>query len=308
MAYKSQRSQLVNRPLPSSFSDFKAKYPTLLRKLVYWASRRSYSLKDAVFKEVVTYLHELVINRSTDFAEAKPYLEIWDRTLSSREKEELWKVVPYRFPNKEFLKYKDAQLESRWYTGSYSVLTEKITDELFYKSSLQGILTVNSYKATILNAERMLIVDVDIDGDCLEYNRAPVSEKQAIIALRAWQSQQGGNFRVYKTAGGLRYIETTKEWQPSSRDTKAVMANLYADSKYSLLCQTQETFRARLTPKPWRYEDWDVYCEDELEAEDVGVSKLIGVVGDKKVDDKFKDLIKLHDRKTKAFSKDLDLV
>ena len=305
MAYKSHRSYLVNRP--RTLSEFKKKYRTLLRKLVYWASRR-HVLKANAFEEVNTYLHELVLSRSADFAEAKPYLEIWNRTLSSREREELWKVVPYRFPPGEFLNYNEAQLESRWYSAGYSVLTEEVTEELYYKSSLQGILTVNSYQATILNAERMLIVDVDIDGDWLEYNTAPVSEKQAISALRAWQAQQGGNFRVYKTAGGLRYIETSKEWPPSSRDTKAVMANLYADTKYSLLCQTQETFRARLTPKPWRYDDYDTYVDDEQEAKDVAVCTLIGVVGEKKVDDCFKDLIKLHDRRTKAFSKDLELV
>ena len=309
MAYKSHRSYLVDRP--RTLSRFREKYPTLLRKLVYWASRRQV-LASLCFEEVKTYLHELVLSRSADFAEAKPYLEIWNRTLSSREREELWKVVPYRFPPGEFLNYNDAQLESRWYSAGYSVLTEEVTNELYYKNSLQGILTVNSYQATILNAERMLIVDVDIDGDIdgdnLEYNTAPVSEKQAITALCAWQAQQGGNFRVYRTAGGLRYIETSKEWQPSSRGTKSVMSNLYADTKYSLLCQTQETFRARLTPKPWRYDDWDTYVVDEQEAEDVAVCKLIGVVGENKVDDRFKDLINLHDRRTKAFSKDLDLV
>jgi hypothetical protein len=302
---KSYRSLMVDRP--RTLQQFKAKYPTLFRKLVYWASKRYGEQSNAV-EQVNTYLHELVLSRSNDFAEAKPYLKIWNIKLSAREREELWKVVPYRFPPGEFLNYKDAQLESRWYDAGYSVLTEKLTNELYYKSSLQGILSINSYEATILNAERMLIVDVDIDGDYLEYNTAPVSEKQAITALYAWQAERGGNFRVYRTAGGLRYIETSREWLPSSLETKRVMSNLYADIKYSLLCQTQETFRARLTPKPWRYDDWKVYSEDEEETKDVAVCKLMIVVGEQTVDDRFKNLITLHDKKTKAFSKGLDLV
>jgi hypothetical protein len=228
--------------------------------------------------------------------------------LSVREKQELWKVVPYRFPDAEFLKYNDSFLQRDWYNAGYSVLTEEVEDEFYYKGVFQGITTVNSYQATVLNAERMLIVDVDIAEKAKNCEDAVVSEKQALTALRVWQAENGGDFRVYRTAGGLRYIETSKEWSPSSPKTKVVMTNLYADPKYSLLCRTQETFRARLTPKPWRYSEWDVYSHDEQEAEDVAVCTLIGVVGEKKVDDCFKDLIKLHDRRTKAFSRDLDLV
>lgn len=291
---------------PRNFQQFKLRYPTLLRKLEYWASRRR-RFNDAK-AEVNTYIHELVLSRTDDFAEAKSYLEIWNLVLSAREKQELWKVIPYRFPKAEFLSYNDSFLERDWYTSGYSVLTEEVEDGLYYKGVFQGITTVNSYQATVLNAERMLIVDVDILGKAEGSYDDVVSEKQALTALKVWQAENGGDFRVYRTAGGLRYIETSKEWSPSSPKTKVLMTNLYADPKYSLLCRRQETFRARLTPKPWRYSDCDVYAHDEQEAEDVAVCTLISVVGEKKVDDCFKDLIKLHDRRTKAFSKDLDLV
>lgn len=305
MAYKSHRSYLVDRP--SNFQQFKQKYPTLLRKLVYWASRRCTSINNAQ-AEVNTYIHELVLSRSSDFAEAKPYLEIWNCTLSNREKQELWKVVPYGFPEAKFLNYNDSFLERDWYNAGYSVLTEEVEDEFYYKGVFQGITTTNSYQATVLNAERMLIVDVDIIGKGEGGYDNVVSERQAITALRVWQAEKGGDFRVYRTAGGLRYIETSKKWHPSSPTTKVLMTNLYADPKYSLLCRRQETFRARLTPKPWRYSEWDIYVQDEQEAIDAAVCTLIEVVGEEEVDDCFKDLIKLHDRTTKAFSQDLYLV
>lgn len=305
-----QRSNQWTRP--RTFSEFKEKYPTLLRKLSYWASRRrvsSLNSKEDSEEEVNTYIQELVLSRSDDFASAKPYLEIWGKVLSTREKQELSRVVPYAF-NEDKL-FGTGVIKQQWYDSSYSsysVLTEEVIDELHYKRDFQGVLTVNSYGAIILNADRMLIVDVDIAGEADESANAQVSKRQALTALKVWQEENGGDFRVYKTAGGLRYIETSKEWQPSSLKTKALMTNLYADPKYSLLCNTQETFRARLTPKPWRYKDYDTYIQDEEEAENVAVCELIDIVGEKKIDDSFKDLIRLHDKKTKALSKDLMLV
>jgi hypothetical protein len=45
---------------------------------------------------------------------------------------------------------------------------------------------------------------------------------------------------------------TSASFQPASREAQALLADLGADPKYVLLCGVQETFRARLTPKPWR--------------------------------------------------------
>ena len=41
-------------------------------------------------------------------------------------------------------------------------------------------------------------------------------------------------------------------FDPASTETQGLLADLGADPKYVLLCRVQQTFRARLTPKPWR--------------------------------------------------------
>jgi hypothetical protein len=58
--------------------------------------------------------------------------------------------------------------------------------------------------------------------------------------------------RVYRTSAGLRYLVTHDVFSPTAPETHAAMNALGADPQYVKLCQVQKTFRARLTPKPWR--------------------------------------------------------
>lgn len=58
--------------------------------------------------------------------------------------------------------------------------------------------------------------------------------------------------RVYRTSAGLRYLVTHDVFSPTDPATQAAMTALGADPQYIKLCQVQKTFRARLTPKPWR--------------------------------------------------------
>lgn len=59
-------------------------------------------------------------------------------------------------------------------------------------------------------------------------------------------------FRAYRTAGGLRYLCTSRLFNPATDDLPNLLLPLGADPRYVQLCQVQKTFRARLTPKPWR--------------------------------------------------------
>lgn len=58
--------------------------------------------------------------------------------------------------------------------------------------------------------------------------------------------------RVYRTYAGLRYLATHAPFEPTSADVQQTLAALGADPQYIRLCQVQKSFRARLTPKPWR--------------------------------------------------------
>ena len=59
-------------------------------------------------------------------------------------------------------------------------------------------------------------------------------------------------FRSYRTRGGWRLLCTSATFEPASSEAQGLLTDLGADPKYVLLCRVQQTFRARLTPKPWR--------------------------------------------------------
>ncbi|HEX6036643.1 hypothetical protein [Longimicrobium sp.] len=75
----------------------------------------------------------------------------------------------------------------------------------------------------------------------------------AIDRLRQWVAQHPEwRVRVYRTHSGLRYLVTHAPFSPTDPDAQAAMQALGADPQYVTLCAVQKSFRARLTPKPWR--------------------------------------------------------
>jgi len=58
--------------------------------------------------------------------------------------------------------------------------------------------------------------------------------------------------RVYRTYAGLRYLVTHAPFNPTDAEVQSTLAALGADPQYIRLTQVQKSFRARLTPKPWR--------------------------------------------------------
>lgn len=124
-------------------------------------------------------------------------------------------------------------------------------------------ITINRYGANVLNTARLVFVDVDFPepspgpgfvGRLLGRKR-PVEDFQgaALSRLSAWaQEDAARGARVYKTAAGLRYLLTFPAMAPDGQDTSEMMRELGADPLYAKLCQAQGSFRARLSPKPWR--------------------------------------------------------
>ena len=81
----------------------------------------------------------------------------------------------------------------------------------------------------------------------------PGSQGAALDRLRGWiASHPDWRVRVYRTSAGLRYLVTHALFSPADADAQSAMAALGADPQYVRLCSAQKSFRARLTPKPWR--------------------------------------------------------
>lgn len=124
-------------------------------------------------------------------------------------------------------------------------------------------ITINRYGANVLNTARLVFVDVDLatpqrGGGLLGRlfgRKTPPTDPthEAIERLRAWARQNTSHgARVYRTAAGLRYLLTQPSMAPDGADTNRLMEQLGADPLYARLCRAQRSFRARLSPKPWR--------------------------------------------------------
>ena len=131
---------------------------------------------------------------------------------------------------------------------------------------LAAVVTRNSYGCQVLNTARAMFVDVDLpdtppapSGGLLSslFGRksTPARDPQAAAIAKAedWaQLNPGWNWRIYRTAAGLRLLATHAPFHPTDPICQDVFAAVDADPLYRKLCQTQDCFRARLTPKPWR--------------------------------------------------------
>lgn len=123
--------------------------------------------------------------------------------------------------------------------------------------------------------------------------------------------------RVYRTAAGLRVLVTGAAAHPSSDRARALLTELGSDPLYVELCSTHDSYRARLTPKPFRvgeralavswpfaddgargrYEEW--VSEYDGRASGHAVCRLISVSGPEPGPDEQR-LVALHDARCRV--------
>ena len=142
--------------------------------------------------------------------------------------------------------------------------------------SLNAAITQNSYGVLVLNTARVMFVDLDFDYRNVErpglFTRlfgksdlpSPEQQeedriKQRVAAFLRDHPQWG--IRMYRTCAGIRLLVTHDLFDPNSPQTKALLQEMGSDPVYIQLCQTQECFRARLTPKPWRCEFYAIHVQ-----------------------------------------------
>jgi len=171
-----------------------------------------------------------------------------------------------------------------------------------------AILTRNSYGSVVLNAARAMFVDVDAQDAALDRLRD---------ALRG---SGGATFRVYRTAAGFRLLATDRVFAPASSDAESVMRATGADPAFVQLCRVQESFRARLTPKPWRVGEkpppgqfprdgrdqeaaFNAWLERyERAAASKATCRFVETVGSGWLHPDIAPIVRLHDERTKAES------
>ena len=152
------------------------------------------------------------------------------------------------------------------YAYGTRALREEIIREISASiNSSAAIVTRNSYGALILNTTQMMFVDIDVPIDAppsssgllslfsrKKQPQGPDPAEQAFETLKSRLGVEAGRFRAYRTAGGFRLIAVDALYEPGSTETEEFMNYVQADPAFIKLCRAQKSFRARLTPKPWR--------------------------------------------------------
>jgi hypothetical protein len=209
------------------------------------------------------------------------------------------------------------------YLYSDRALREELIEEIREGDSgdLVAAITRNTYGALVLNTEQVMFVDIDVERPSLLSSlrrvfsrRAPTPFDRALSTLRAFAARRPEvGFRVYRTFKGFRLLVTHALFDPVSPEAQALLAELGNDELYRQLCRVQESFRARLTPKPWRlpldspplrypwksesgreqYEEWVARYQEACR--DRAACELVESLGSSDVDPLASRIARLHD-------------
>lgn len=136
-------------------------------------------------------------------------------------------------------------------------ILEKRRDEA---GAVSLAVTRNAMGARVLNAARAMFVDLDLGPlslwqqlRALLRGRRANAEELALARVAAWlAAHPGWGFRVYRTPRGLRLLATQGPQEPETDSTRRILEELGCDPLFIRLCRVQESFRARLDPKPFR--------------------------------------------------------
>ena len=211
---------------------------------------------------------------------------------------------------------------SRYLYGDRA-LREQVLEEM------QGVaITRNSYGCEVLNTERAMFVDIDLPepkaggflGRFLGRKPEPDAAEAALAKVETWLARNPDwGFRVYRTKAGLRLLATHAALDAKD-DRSQLMGQLGADPLYIRLCAAQKSYRARLTPKPWRcdmpalavswpfadikaearFRDWRE--EYAAKARGFATCAFMRAMGSAHADSSVAEVMRHHDERTRAAS------
>ena len=209
-------------------------------------------------------------------------------------------------------------------------LPEPVLREFGGDQNRRAILTRNAYGALVLNTDHMMFVDVDrktaahakggLFSSLFGKSKTESANGPLIDAMRAVTDRNKLAARLYETAAGYRLIVTSASFQAGSKEAETLLAEFHSDPLYIRLCRMQESFRARLTPKPWRcqfhappvefpfetaddqsrFEKWE--REYDAKGASFATCRFICELGSGGVNPDFRDLIDYHDQESKALA------
>jgi hypothetical protein len=233
--------------------------------------------------------------------------------------------------------------------NQYDYGDRPLPEPVIRQFNASAVVTRNSYGALVLNADNLMFIDVDKEdmqapsaastggGGGLEEvlsgifslfgkqaPAVPAPPRQApptvLDTIRRVAERHSLSGRVYKTAAGHRVLITNTPFKAGTDATEKLLNEFGADRMYMRLCRVQESFRARLTPKPWRcdfrkppvefpfetardeaaFREWE--AEYNSRAADYATCRFLSAVGSGVVAPGLDELIRYHDQETRATS------
>ena len=200
---------------------------------------------------------------------------------------------------------------------------------------IEAVITRNSYGCRVLNATTLMFIDIDFtEKDPREAmgaklgrlfgKKMPAEDPRETRLLAEIEKRMGDEpeigARIYRTKAGMRLFFTHRPFQPTAEEAMRWMEALGADPLYIRLCKSQQCFRARLSPKPWRcgmhvFPAVYPWADDKIRsrftqwenkylktAESYATCRFIKHIGEKQAHESLSHLISLHDRETRATS------
>lgn len=135
-----------------------------------------------------------------------------------------------------------------------------IREEILEELDAHNLVSRNRYGARVLNSENLMFIDIDnAEAGLLDwlFGRASPEKRRAKQLARIEKQAAapvcaGLSLRIYQTSNGWRLIVQGQPLGPRDAITRKLFRHFHADGLYALLCDKQNCFRARLTPKPSR--------------------------------------------------------
>lgn len=122
------------------------------------------------------------------------------------------------------------------------------------------VISRNSYGALCLNTPDVLFADVDVQAPGFFaslrrlFGRSAADPfATAMDVIKTWSEHHPNwHLRVYRTPMGYRVVVMHATFDPRGDEALEFLQQIRSDPIYVRMCQNQNCFRARVSPKPWR--------------------------------------------------------
>lgn len=162
----------------------------------------------------------------------------------------------------------------------------------------------------VICANKMFFADVDAPKEIVNVWQLPPENRKKFegenlkILSNYCLEHKDMLVRVYRTAKGLRYLNSSFEIDPLSEFSDKSLEALGADEMYRQLCVKYKSYRARVEPKPWRVKRAKLKDPNAR----FRTCELVDVIGSGQQNGAFDFLIKTHDDFSLALDKDESLL